>query len=399
MRRVAFCFLMVIGCFAYGAAPTINNDEIDILESRALNDPLGFNRISMDKIFSVGDGEDIKISVASCKDGDGNAAGSSTVLKSCEAGSVVNGSEKRLVIRALSRGIAIVELEAENVSDGNKKSKVQLVLQISPPDPVNDINDYRKPFNIDLFVGFINNSFSPSQRARYLNDDDLSGTDTSGSLDIQFDYKFLEGTKDSDGNYKSLGQLWLFGNTIRIRRTAEFECSDINPNPTCANFADDPADIINEIQAIQDQGFSTALAFLKNARSIEGYLGIRGEKNQILKDTRFRSRLYWAARAGFASVEGVEDLVGLHQITFGFMANGNSNFRGTFLEVGYGVNELYIENQEKRFVFNTRFMYAPKGTLLDFGGNISYFIESNLDADFGSGPDSIRTRGGIEINL
>ncbi len=415
MKKLLSMLSICITTTVYGAAPGIDRDELEKINNKELNAWSGVNVIDFSKAFTAKNGKSLEFKfhcvdelgkTGASIDTSGNPIdGESTIFESCETDTILDqsgnvvatGTSGSLVVRTRSRGEMLVYVTVRHLGEDEPKSA--FIKLISLPREFGDNNDgpivrnspendYRRNFNIDLYLGFINNSFSPSQRGRYINQGDVDNSDTSGTLEIKFEYR-------ADEN------IWLFGQTIRTRRLAEIECLSEARSPACESFGDQSISLQDRIDNVvgSSNGFDSALAFLKDARSIEGYVGVRYEFEEVMYKSRYRAKPYVRLSAGFASVENVDDLADIHQATVGYISHGNTNFRGTFFEIGYGINDLYVENSEKRFLLNTRLQYAPKGTLLDFGGNVTYFLESNLDADFGNGPDSYRTRGGIEVNL
>ncbi len=250
--------------------------------------------------------------------------------------------------------------------------------------PLTNAQDIRKNFQIDVFVGILNNTFSPSDKARYINPEEAEdSSSTSPAFDIQFQYRMKK-------------NLWLIGHTVRTKRQAEIDCSK-STNISCDNLLNEGVDLNDAINTINAKGLGKALGFIKNARSIEGQLGLRYEFDQVGLD-KHTSKVYIAPKLGFASVDGVDDLADIHQIMIGLIADGDTRFINTYFEIGYGKNDLFIENNDKRFLVNTRLFFYPSW-LNENEKKYAIFLESNLDTDFNDGPDSFRTRAGVEIKI
>ena len=72
-------------------------------------------------------------------------------------------------------------------------------------------------------------------------------------------------------------------------------------------------------------------------------------------------------------------------------------FEGSFVDIGIGVSDIFEENDNR---FRGTVRLNARNTLLSlFGQDTDLFIESEVDADFGSGSDSIQTRLGFSIPI
>ena len=87
------------------------------------------------------------------------------------------------------------------------------------------------------------------------------------------------------------------------------------------------------------------------------------------------------------------DIVDMHHVGLGLMLTGADNpLRDTYLEIGYGRNDLFQENKRGRLKIDGYLSMAVGDTK-----NVRPFIQMTVDADGKSGADSIQVYLGIDL--
>ena len=230
-------------------------------------------------------------------------------------------------------------------------------------------------FNVDIAAQLDN--FTASELQNALNPQDSGDTEIDYGLNIRAQYKVYE---QDDGD-----KLWLYGQTIRTVRSAEVVCAKAPKFFGCAQF--DGSFGVDDIPS-RDVAFS----ILRDAESIEGYLGLRYEFDRI-ETEGFDGELYVNLETGFASVEGSsDDLASIHHVGLGVVLT-ESDFANSFLEIGYGKNSLF-QDATNRGRLRTR--VERKFPIVE---SLRFFLETEIDFDGSDGADSIRTQIGFTFDL
>ena len=136
---------------------------------------------------------------------------------------------------------------------------------------------------------------------------------------------------------------------------------------------------------------------IRNADSIEAYLGGRYYFRGISYTEKQPIKFYAGGEIGFLSVrDSFDDVAQRHKLSVGALVFGGL-FEGSFVDIGIGVSDIFEENDNR---FRGTVRLNARNTLLSlFGQDTDLFIESEVDADFGSGSDSIQTRLGFSIPI
>ncbi len=237
--------------------------------------------------------------------------------------------------------------------------------------------DKRKEFDVDISIGWQFDRFTASELDNALNPEDSGDNEQSGLLDIRVKYKLNFNFLPNDHG------LWLYGNTARTIRGTTVICEDNPKFAGCAEF-----DGTFGTDTIPDA--DVAFSILRDAESLEAHAGLRYEFSP-LENSESASRPYISLQYGFASVEDTDDLADIHQLAFGLVAVEGS-LKNSFVEIGKGSNDLFVEKPDERKIFKIHLEYEFKKFLIGF-------LETEVDFDSSTGSDSVRTKFGIEIPL
>src|SRR5687767_14466022 len=144
-------------------------------------------------------------------------------------------------------------------------------------------------------------------------------------------------------------QLWVYGETVHGVRSKEVECKEEggaetgnNNLPVCKKTQEGTAPPNTE----------KLLAIIKGATSLEAYVGLRWEVapfSYLLQQSELdRARFYIKVQAGVINVAGGGDSADQHQVGIGALAVSGP-LEGSYLEFGYGRNDLMVKNHTGRW--------------------------------------------------
>ncbi|MEM7503981.1 MAG: hypothetical protein AAF417_18205 [Pseudomonadota bacterium] len=236
--------------------------------------------------------------------------------------------------------------------------------------------DERENFFVRPFVGLGIDSFAAGNVSQYLNQGESGDIEERFTAGIEFSYR-LKG-KPSDEQ-----QLWVWGRTTHGVRSTDVDCRENAMNPLCTPFS-------TELQDPTNRG----LFILRNASSLEGIGGFRWEFKRLPLggEGGFGARAYVSTQFGFVAVaDGPDDVAGIHHVGVGAMVT-EGEYKRSYLELGYGTNDLILENQDERLKLNARVVKR----LADWVGA---FAHITVDVDAGDGSDSIQTYLGLYFTI
>ena len=229
---------------------------------------------------------------------------------------------------------------------------------------------------VSFSLGYANNDFNASSVAERIASDDADSGDSNDN-DISFEIEAIASFGDDVEGYVK---------TLRTVRSAEVECeagSDESKNCSAADISGISGD--------------SALSTVRDADAIEAYLGGRYFIGGNANDS---SRFYAGLEIGFSqlSENTEEDLADKHKISVGWKVTGGGTYSGSFVDIGYGTNELFVDD-DNRFRATVRLNLNDANVVSFFGNQTNVFIESEVDSDSGSGSDSIQTRIGFFVPI
>lgn len=249
------------------------------------------------------------------------------------------------------------------------------VCDASISDPVVTSQDPRDSFEASAYAGIGVDSFAVGTLKTYLNPNASSDIETRFVAGFDFDYRL---TGDPNGGK----QLWILGETVHGVRSADVDCKSNPQLSVCEPFN---PETLGE----------TTLYILRNATSLEGYLGLRWEFFQIHPDDPNSARAYVKAQIGFVSVSNSGgDVLNNDVLAVGLIAV-KGRFCSSYVDIGYGKSDFFLTNQNKRLKIDGYLTWAFTDHKKVFP-----FAQITVDSDFfGNGADSIQTYYGLTFDL
>ena len=217
----------------------------------------------------------------------------------------------------------------------------------------------------------------------YLNPEASGTVHERGVFGFDFSYRLWDQAKGNDmpaGN-RWRQQTWVYGKTVHGARSAELDCNAHPDVPVCS-----------ESFAVTTNPLNDGVYLLRNASSLEAFLGVRHEFLGLNIGGRNAARAYIKGQVGFLTVaRNVDDVVDMHHGAVGVMAT-NGDYRGSYIEIGLGRSDLFQTNRRKRIKIDGRLSR-------DIGGGVSFLAQMTVDVDGGSGGDSIQSYIGFDFDM
>jgi hypothetical protein len=240
--------------------------------------------------------------------------------------------------------------------------------------------DQRGNLQLNLFMGWTLDTFAADKFNNFVNQ--------GASGDVK--YRITGGF---DGDYRLFQsstydqQLWIFGRAKYGVRSAAVE-ADCAKNPDL-----DVCKLNQDLSVPKPSG--TALYILRNATSLEAFMGFRWEFLGLNLATPGYARLYVSSELGGLSVSGANnDVIDAHQFVALGARVAEGDFKNTFFEVGWGRTDLFEKNRNRRVKFTARGVWhTPVAEAA--GRPVALYAQFAADTDFGRGADSIQTELGL----
>jgi hypothetical protein len=246
----------------------------------------------------------------------------------------------------------------------------QLYAQAAAPAPL----DERDTFESSFFTGVAIDTFAGADSNLYLNPGASGGPKERLVAGVDFAYRLV----GSNGDRKP--QLWVFGETVHGVRSRDVDCAATPDLPVCKS-AFDPA-----------TAGDRALYILRNASTLEAFVGVRWEAPPIQVASGNAARPYLVAQAGLLSVaDGPDDAVDSHLVGLGLEAVAGRH-TGSHLEIGYGRTDLFLQHPQRRFKVDALLTWSLREHVMPF-------VQFTLDSDLGRGSDAIQTYVGVDLDL
>jgi len=277
----------------------------------------------------------------------------------------------------------VIEAADSSVTPQRSTRSFLLLIQSAPlriKNPTEERDDIRENFGASGYIGLGVDSFAAGEIKKILNPGDSSGQKERFVGGFDFAYR-LFGDPKREGARKSRNQqLWVYGGTTHGVRSADVDCS-VNSD-VCKDVFD--------VTAIAPRLFFV----LRNASSLEGFVGARWEFATLNGGHESPARAYLKAQAGFLTVtNGIDDVYDVHHVAAGLIAT-KGRFKDSYFELGFGRTDLFAENRRRRFKVD--------GFLSWKVGNLELlrpFAQIKVDTDLGRGSDSIQSYFGIDFDL
>lgn len=231
--------------------------------------------------------------------------------------------------------------------------------------------------SVSFFTGISIDAFAAGELRNYLNPEESGDTRERIVGGFDFEYRLVGDSDDSQ-------RLWVFGETVHGMRSADVNCTENPDVPLCKGVFD------------PSNAGGRTLAILRNATSLEGFLGLRWEFGTFQRGTINMARAYLKGQVGFLSIaERGGDLVDVHHVAVGAVIDGGT-YDGSYLEVGYGKTDYFQENPGQRLKIDVLLSFRVPG-LSVIGARP--FAQINIDSDASDGADSIQSYFGLDFRI
>jgi hypothetical protein len=246
--------------------------------------------------------------------------------------------------------------------------------------------DCRGVFDASFFVGLAVDTFAGSDTLTYLNPGAPGDTHERAIAGFDFEYRLMGDKTPMVKEDRFHPTLWIYGKTIHGARSVDINCT-ANPDlPVCKQNLTPPVNPGDQLYFI-----------LRNASSLEGYMGFRYEFFRLNKDSDSPANLYFKAQAGFLSVTGAPgSALDMHRLALGAVVT-KGRFLNSYLEAGWGRSDTFATARRKRIKIDGYLQWkipkVPETT------GLSAFTQLHIDTDLGRGSDAIQTYIGINYDL
>jgi hypothetical protein len=303
-----------------------------------------------------------------------------------------------VTVRVTHRGFKL-DLAKTNCKEGSFKTDLafglhhgdtvtllqQLTEKVTNSFSQNVRGDAREDFEASAFLGFAIDTFATDEINRYLNQTANGKPQERGIFGFDFAYRLV----DQDATVKGKNwnpQIWVYGETIHGTRSGDVDCARNPDFPTCLSAT---ADLLALGKAIP----SNALYMLRNATSLEGFVGVRAELLTLNITGNHPAALYLKGQLGFITVAGSDgDAKDAHHWALGLTTTGG-RLQGSYFEVGHGRTDLFATNRYRRYKFDGYLQHKILNKPFYFFGQIV------ADVDMGPGADAIQPYFGLTFDL
>lgn len=250
------------------------------------------------------------------------------------------------------------------------------------------------------YLGTAYDNFAASEIKSYLNQDDSNTTQTRFIFGFDFEYLLVGSPWHRDlpasqanapgGSGESIPsktRLYVFGETLHGVRSADVDCSaPEQERPPVCNSTPLGANIPEQARFI-----------LRNATSLEAFVGLRWEFFELQRNSPSPASLYLKGQAGFLSVSNIGgDVVDMHQVGFGIIAK-DGRLRDSYVELGFGRTDLFLDHRNRRWKVDGYLAFEVGKSSIEHA--IRPFAQITVDSDFGSGSDSVQSYVGIDFDV
>jgi len=310
---------------------------------------------------------------------DGTCITGATVRLTIRTG--VEGNDVRLSDTNCVAGRFSVDVQAIRLIPLYKVQAVQVFAGIASAPIIVDVGEWDGPFGDErgafesnAYIGLAIDTFGAEELNKYLNPEANGELHERSIFGFDFAYRLLG---------KGKRQLWVYGETVHGVRSEDIDCAKTPELPSCKKeLAEFGADLAK-----------ASLFLLRNATSLEAYVGVRVEFAQLNLPGLHPSAIYVNFQPGFLEVAGSDgDAKASHHIGIGAQAVGGA-MQGSYLEFGYGKSDLFIVNRDRRFKFDGMLVRKLAGT------GFALFAQLYADVDMRDGSDSIQSYFGLNYDV
>jgi hypothetical protein len=297
-------------------------------------------------------------------------------IKTGVAGKDVHLSDVNCVASRFSADAQVLRLrvghQVQAVQVVGGTSSAPFVVEVAPSDGPHD--DERGDFEANAYIGLAIDTFGAEELHKYLNPEANGVLHERSMFGFDFAYRLLK---------KGSRQVWVYGETLHGVRSEDIDCAATPELPSCKKELSEFATGIPQ----------ASLFLLRNASSLEAYVGVKAELAQLNLPGLYPAAVYVNLQGGFLEVAGSDgDAKAAHHIAIGAQAVGGA-LAGSYLEVGLGKTELFVLNRNRRFKFDGMLVRR----LGDSG--FSLFAQLFADVDMKDGSDSIQSYFGLNFDV
>lgn len=266
-----------------------------------------------------------------------------------------------------------------NTPANDNKDKKSTNNNLCPDGQAGNDYDCRDDFVASAYLGLGIDTFASGETRQYLNPNAPNGPKERMVGGLDFGYRLMGKPVKQEGPWAN--QLWVYGETVHGVRSTDIDCSKNATFITCQTAL-----------AIPNRPADQILFTIRNATSLEGFAGFRYEFYTLQPGSESAANLYVKTQAGFLTVSGAPSAAkAVHHVGLGALVT-KGQFQDSYLEVGYGRNDLFAQHRLSRWKVDGYFSKRlSKG--------VSFFAQINVDSDIGPGSDSIQSYLGFEFDL
>jgi hypothetical protein len=253
------------------------------------------------------------------------------------------------------------------------------------------LEDCRGSIEATAYTGLAIDTFAAGELQAFLNPDESGKVGERLIAGFEFGYRIFGDATHPPTPWKP--QLWVFGETVHGARSADLNCEENKTLQVCDPFFDDTTGNI-----IDSKLQGRTLFLLRNATSLEGFVGLRYEFLRLQPGSDFPTNAYFKTQYGFLTVaRNTGDVVDLHQYAALGLVATTGKFQDSYLEVGFGRTDLFHTKSKDRWKLDGMITWEIKNVPLL--KSIYPFVQITVDADFGSGSDSIQSYIGLAFDI
>jgi hypothetical protein len=312
-----------------------------------------------------------------------------TIAGTCISGATVQltvktgagGEDVRLSDARCVAGRFSSDAQALRLIVGFQVQAVQIVGGIASAPITVDVEEWEGPygdergdFESNAYIGLAIDTFGAQELSKYLNPEANGQLHERSIFGVNFSYRLFK---------KGSRQIWVYGETLHGVRSEDIDCAQTPELPSCKKeLSEFGADIAK-----------ASLFLLRNATSLEAYVGVRLELAQLNMPGLHPAAVYVNFQPGFLEVAGSDgDAKAAHHVGIGAQAVGGA-MQGSYLEVGYGRTDLFVLNRNRRFKFDGMLVRRLAGS------GFSLFAQLYADVDMKDGSDSIQSYFGLNYEV
>ncbi len=245
-------------------------------------------------------------------------------------------------------------------------------------------SDCREDFEASAYTGLAIDTFASDELKKYLNPDASGGLKQRGIFGFDFAYRLHRGENAlsaPSSNTRWQNQLWVYGETLHGVRSVDVDCK-----------ANSFLTVCKDALSVTTNPLQEGLFILRNATSLEGYMGLRYEFLGLNQKGSHPANLYIKGQLGFLTVSNNGgDVLDMHHIALGAIAT-KGPFQGSYLEAGWGRSDVFAIHRRRRFKIDGYLEHK-------IGAGVSFFTQLFVDSDFGKGSDAIQSFIGLNFDI